>query len=112
METSNPLDVELHFTANDGDDTINIYLIAYPDYDDLETFHIYIGSQTGSGVKVASFEAGTPFEVAASVMTAMMLAFPVGGSERGAALMDGSLGIQPNEGIIIPSTNVVEEINK
>lgn len=111
METSSPLDVELHFTANDGDDTINIYLIAHPD-DTQETFHIYIGSQTGSGVKVASFEPGTPFEVAASVMTAMMLAFPVGGSERGAALMDGSLGIQPNEGIIIPSTNVVEEINK
>lgn len=111
METSSPLDVELHFTANDGEDTINIYLIAHNE-DDHEIYHIYIGTSAGAGIKVASFDAGTPFEVAASVLTAMMLAFPVGGSERGAALLDGSLGVEPSDGIIVPTIDVVEAINK
>lgn len=110
-ETSNPLDVELHFAAHDGDDTINIYLIAHND-ESQETYHIYIGASAGSGVKVASFDPGTPFEVAASVLTAMMLAFPVGGSERGASLLDGSLGVEPTDSIIIPDTTTVEAINK
>lgn len=111
METANPLDVELHFTANNGENTINIYLIAH-NQDDQETFHIYIGTTAGTGIKIASFDAGTPFEVAASVMSAMMLAFPVGGSERGAALMDASLGVEPTDGIIVLPADVVEAINK
>lgn len=101
--------VDIHLTANDEDATIHIYLVS--DSED-GPYHIWIGNGDKSA-PVATYADDVDFTVAASLLTATMLAFPVGGSDRGVAFLDGTFG-SPNKDsqLIVPSTDIVEALNQ
>lgn len=107
METNEHV-VEIHLTANDEDSTIHIYLVS--DSND-GPYHIWIGNED-KAAHVASYGQDVDFTVAASLLTAMMLAYPVGGSDRGIEFLHGLFNTASNDSIIIPDTTTVEAINK
>ena len=101
-ETS-PVEADLHLVANEDAGEVHFWLM-----ERNNQFELFVSGADGRGVRMCIFDPSVTFEVAASTIIAMMLAYPVGGSQRAVELLDDNFGIQTGPELLIPDFSIVE----
>jgi hypothetical protein len=97
------VNADIHLVANQDDGEVHFWLV-----ERNNRFELFVSSADGQGIRMCVFDDGVPFDVAASTLVALMLSYPVGGSERGMELLDGNFGIPTGPELLIPDFNIVE----
>ena len=101
-ETPATVNADIHLVANQDEGEVHFWLIERD-----SRFELFVSGADGQGVRMCTFDHGL-FDVAASTIIALMLSYPVGGSERGMAFLDTNFGVPTGPDLLIPDFNIVE----
>jgi hypothetical protein len=103
-ETTSPVvHADIHLVANQDEGEVHFWLIERD-----SRFELFVSGADGQGVRMCTFDENVPFDVAASTIIALMLSYPVGGSERGMAFLDTNFGVPTGPDLLIPDFSIVE----